>query len=163
MKVLAAGIFIVREDKKLLVCHPTNHAADFWSIPKGKIEEGETPLQGALRETYEETNIKLDDYKLIADLKMVNYMHKKKALFPFICYEPCNDSIDFNSFDIKCNSNVHIDRGGYLEMDDYKWVTLDEAKILLHSSQVECLDSVSRFIEAVDNSDGKLDDIKWER
>lgn len=162
-KVLAAGIFIIREDKKLLICHPTNHAADFWSIPKGKIEAGETPLQAAIRETFEETNIDLNNYTLIGNLEMVNYNHKKKALFPFVCYEPCNKSIDFNSFDIKCNSNVPIERGGFPEMDDYQWRTLFEASKLLHNTQAECLDIVKRFIDAVDESCGKLDEIIWNK
>ncbi len=162
-KTLAAGIFIIRDDNKLLICHPTNHAADFWSIPKGKIESDETAVQAAIRETHEETNIDLSEYKLLAELEMVNYSHKKKALFPFICYEPCNKSIDFNSFDIKCNSNVAEERGGFPEMDDYQWVTLDEAKKLLHITQAECIDSVKRFIVAIENSGGKLDEVKWER
>lgn len=162
-KTLAAGIFIVKEDKTLLICHPTNHAADFWSIPKGKLETGETPEQAAIRETHEETNIDLANFTLLGELNMINYSHKKKALYPFVCYETCNEGIDFSSFDIKCNSNVAEERGGFPEMDDYKWVTLDEAKKLLHSTQVECLDSVKRFLEAIDNSGGNLDDIEWER
>ena len=161
-KVLAAGIFIIRDDKKLLVCHPTNHAIDFWSIPKGKLEVGETPLEAAIRETYEETNIDLNNYSLIANLDMVNYGHKKKALYPFICYEPCNEGIDFNSFDIKCNSNVPIERGGFPEMDDYRWVSITEAKNMLHITQVACLDLVQSFIDGVDNSSGYLDRIVWE-
>ena len=32
-----------------------------WNALGGKIEEGETALQGAIRETFEEANIKLDD------------------------------------------------------------------------------------------------------
>ena len=40
-KVLAAGIFLVNKEKQVLICHPTNHPADVWSIPKGKIEKGE--------------------------------------------------------------------------------------------------------------------------
>ena len=31
-----------------------------WSIPSGKIEDGESPGQAAIREFYEETNIELD-------------------------------------------------------------------------------------------------------
>jgi hypothetical protein len=33
-------------------------------IPKGHLQEGETPVQAAIRETYEETNIKLEPWKL---------------------------------------------------------------------------------------------------
>lgn len=145
-KTTAAGIFIVREDGKLLVCHPTNHKPDFWSIPKGKVEEGESLLTGAIRETFEETNIDLSKCSSIIALAMVNYNHKKKVLFPFLAWEPKNKQIDWNSFDIKCNSNVPADRGGFPEMDAYKWVSLDDAKGILHDTQVACIDSIKKII-----------------
>ena len=42
-KVLAAGIFLVNKENQVLICHPTNHPSDVWSIPKGKIEKNEAP------------------------------------------------------------------------------------------------------------------------
>ena len=76
MKVIAAGIFIMRNDGKLLICHPTHHPEDIWSIPKGKVEEGETKLEAALRETEEETNLWLgsNDNFVVYDLErlMIN-------------------------------------------------------------------------------------------
>ena len=56
---VAAGMFIVRNDDKILIGHPTNHKKDFWSIPKGLVEPDEDLLVAAKRETYEETNILL--------------------------------------------------------------------------------------------------------
>ena len=49
-KTIAAGVFLVRKNGTVLVCHPTNHSPEFWSIPKGKLDEGETPLAAAIRE-----------------------------------------------------------------------------------------------------------------
>lgn len=143
-KTIAAGIFIVRKDKKLLVCHPTNHKADFWSIPKGKTEEGETMIQTALRETYEETNLSLDGEQCFSvhELPPVNYGHGKKIIFPFVYWETSDSIIDWDKVEIKCNSNVPEERGGFAEMDDYKWVTLEEARPLLHNTQVACLDAI---------------------
>src|ERR1017187_7673648 len=81
---VAAGIFIIRKDKKLLVCHPTNHKANFFSIPKGKVEEGETIFDAAIRETHEETNLSLGDSTNfdIYQLQPVTYKHGKKVLHP---------------------------------------------------------------------------------
>jgi hypothetical protein len=31
-------------------------------------------------------------------------------------------SVNFDLFKLKCNSNVPKERGGFPEMDDYKWV-----------------------------------------
>ena len=143
-KTIAAGLFIVRKDKKLLVAHPTNHKPNFWSIPKGKVEENETFLEGALRETYEETNLNLVDTNKfdIYPMQSVNYSHKKKILYPFLYVEKPTAKIDWDNIELKCNSNVPDDRGGFPEMDDYKWVELEEARELLHETQVVCIDKI---------------------
>jgi hypothetical protein len=38
-------------------------------IPKGHLQKGETPLQGAIREVYEETNIKFEPWKLTSPIQ----------------------------------------------------------------------------------------------
>lgn len=150
MKVNAAGIFLVRKDKRLLVCHPTNHKADFWSIPKGKVEDGETTLQAAIRETYEETNLYLsglNDFEIHV-LKDVDYSHGKKKLWPFLFFERQESKVDWVTLNktIKCNSNVPEDRGGFPEMDSFLWTSTKEARKLLHYTQVACLDEIDRLI-----------------
>jgi len=50
--ILAAGGVVVREGSVLLV-HRTQH--NDWSLPKGKLDPGETPLAAAVREVREET------------------------------------------------------------------------------------------------------------
>lgn len=143
-KTIAAGIFLVRIDGTILICHPTNHKADFWSIPKGKLDDGETTFDAAIRETFEETNINLSSASLI-DLPAVAYNHNKKVLNPFICFEKENKDLNWDGFDIKCNSNVPIERGGFPEMDAYKWVPILEARNLLHNTQVACLDTIEKY------------------
>jgi 8-oxo-dGTP pyrophosphatase MutT (NUDIX family) len=152
-KVHAAGIFLMRKDFNILICHPTNHAPNVWSIPKGKIEEGEGAMEAAIRETYEETNVNLNDKSLnvndnfnIHEFDIVNYGHKKKDLHPFLFLELQTSNIDWDSVKIKCNSNVPIERGGFPEMDGYKWVTLKEAKELLHDTQVACIGKIIDII-----------------
>jgi 8-oxo-dGTP pyrophosphatase MutT (NUDIX family) len=148
-KILAAGVFLVRNNGKILICHPTNHKPDFWSIPKGKLDENETPLAAAIRETFEESNISLlFNEKNIIALEPVNYGHKKKMLYPFVFFESMSVVLNWDNFDIKCNSNVPLDRGGFPEMDDYKWVSIEEARPLLHETQAACLDKIKSLIEA---------------
>lgn len=149
-KTIASGIFIVRKDNKLLIAHPTNHKPDFWSIPKGKVEDNETFLDAALRETYEETNLDLSDSSSfkIHTLPSVNYSHKKKMIYPFLFLEKEDSSFDWDSIELKCNSNVPKERGGFPEIDDFKWVTLDEARNVLHATQVECIDKILKIIES---------------
>jgi 8-oxo-dGTP pyrophosphatase MutT (NUDIX family) len=142
--VKAAGILIIRKNGELLICHPTNHAKDFWSIPKGKVDKDETMLDAALRETYEETNIDLVNMKGFVThyLGSKTYLHKKKRIYCFAFIESQDSVINWSDIDIKCMSNVPIERGGFPEMDDYIWTTLNDAKSLLHETQVFFLDSI---------------------
>jgi 8-oxo-dGTP diphosphatase len=52
--VRAAGGVVVRDGSVLLVHRPQY---DDWTLPKGKLEDGESWEQGALREVEEETGI----------------------------------------------------------------------------------------------------------
>jgi 8-oxo-dGTP diphosphatase len=50
--IMAAGGILERDGEILLVQRPRYQD---WSLPKGKLDRGETPLQAALREVREET------------------------------------------------------------------------------------------------------------
>lgn len=148
-KTISAGLFIVRKDKKLLICHPTNHPKNFFSIPKGKVEKDEIFLEAAFRETYEETNLDLNgstDFT-IYPLSSVNYKHKKKILYPFLVLENKNSKFDWDSVEFKCNSNVPEAIGGFPEMDGWVFVTIKESRELLHYTQVKCLSKIKEIIE----------------
>lgn len=63
-----AGV-IVRTKDKCLLCKRSpkqTHLPNVWSIPSGHIEEGETAIEGAKREFYEETNMKPFNLKPIS-------------------------------------------------------------------------------------------------
>ena len=50
--IMAAGGILERDGEILLVQRPRYQD---WSLPKGKLDRGETPLQAAVREVKEET------------------------------------------------------------------------------------------------------------
>jgi len=52
---------IVKSNNKVLLCKRNNEGSlpGEWSIPGGKLEIDETPIDGATREFYEETNIEI--------------------------------------------------------------------------------------------------------
>lgn len=144
-KVKAAGIFLVNKENKILVGHPTHHKPEFWSIPKGKIDGDETPLEAAIRETYEESNVKLfKDLHEFVELGKYVYRHKKKDIMLYAHFE--TEHANWDSINIMCNSNVPEERGGFPEMDDFKWVTVDEAREILHNTQVAALDKLDSVI-----------------
>ena len=148
MKTIAAGIFLVRKDGKILICHPTNHSPTLWSIPKGKVEEGETHIETALRETQEETNLDVSSiYFTVYELDSVTYKSRKKRLHPFVFIENEDSRFDWAKEEIKCMSNVPEDRGGFPEMDMFQWCSFEECMELLHDTQVECIPKVKELFE----------------
>lgn len=83
-----------------------------WGFPKGSIEEGETPLNGAIREYIEETGLKLDKEDLIKDgntflTKSSNrvkyyFTNKKGKIIPITSSYPYNDSTGIGIFNYEC-------------------------------------------------------------
>ncbi len=143
---ITAGLFLVRKDDKILICHPTKAANTIWSIPKGMVDSGEEIIHAAVRETIEETNADVSNWKLLHRLAPVKYKKKNKELHTFAMFETQN-FFDFNAFELKCSSNVPDSIGGYPEMDGYKWVTIKEARPLLHEAQVICLNELQTIID----------------
>lgn len=63
VREFCASAFVVNPvDKKILLCH--HKTFNKWVQPGGHIEVGETPEETALRETYEETGVRI---KLIGE------------------------------------------------------------------------------------------------
>lgn len=62
---IRAGI-VITSRAYVLVEQPANMIRNGWKLdlPKGHIQQGESPLQAAIREVYEETNIKFAPWKL---------------------------------------------------------------------------------------------------
>jgi len=83
-------------------------------IPKGKIDEGELPIDAAIRETYEETGLHLHQNQL-KDLGRFEY-NKMKDLHLFSC------NIDFNIDSMHCISVFELYGNQVPEMVGYKKV-----------------------------------------
>ena len=138
-----AGVFLVKNDGTILVGHPTNHNINFFSIPKGGVDEGESLIEAAIRETYEEANVDICDFKTIHTLSPRIHKNGKKILYPYVLFEGENDYI-FDEFELRCNSNVPVKDGGFPEMDSFKFLSFDEARIYLHPTQIDCIDEIEK-------------------
>lgn len=66
MPRVGLGVIIVNPDGRVLVGKRKNSHAPYYSIPGGQLEPGETFEASAIREVKEETNLDIQDPKVIA-------------------------------------------------------------------------------------------------
>ena len=71
-EVRAAGGVVRREDGRIAVVHRPRY--DDWSLPKGKLDAGETYEQAAVREVREETGLEAE---LERELSSTSYRDRK--------------------------------------------------------------------------------------
>jgi 8-oxo-dGTP pyrophosphatase MutT (NUDIX family) len=111
---LSCGIVILSAQRELLLCHVTGQ--DHWDLPKGGMHADENPLQAALRETREETGLRLAAASLL-DLGRFDY-RPKKDLHLFATLMP---RIDVSR--LHCESHFSQQGTGQRlpEMDGYGW------------------------------------------
>lgn len=72
--------FIFEGKNKILLCHRRDY--DLWNLPGGRLEEGESPWEGVIRETKEETGFDV----IVKRLSGIYYKpEQNEIVFCFIC------------------------------------------------------------------------------
>ena len=141
--ITSVGCFIVNNKNQILVGHPTwsSDGRGFWSIPKGKMDSGETVEDTLAREVKEECNLDVmqlyRDGALVLDLEVEVYKHKKKRLHAFVLF-----SKEDITQEVKCISffdKKDKDGNPTPEFDRFEWVSYDEAVQRLHYTQSNLL------------------------
>jgi 8-oxo-dGTP pyrophosphatase MutT (NUDIX family) len=110
-EIRAAGGVVVREDGRIAVVHRPRY--DDWSLPKGKLEPGESFQDAALREVEEETGVRA---RLEEELEPTHYHVGRRPK-------------TVRWWRMSVDEDLGIDRD--VEVDDMRWVTPDEALRLL--------------------------------
>jgi len=113
-----AGI-VIRYKNFLLMQHPTPSVKwpkPLFDIPKGHLQKGESPKEGAIRECWEETNIKFEPWKLENPIQVV---YADAPLFIFLAN--LNAPIPLNL--LSCSATF-VDQDGVRkpECDCYAWI-----------------------------------------
>lgn len=146
-KLLSCGI-LVRSPKGWLLAHAT--MTPRWDIPKGKIEEGETPIEAALRETIEETGIDLSDKReLMRDMGRHAYI-PKKDLHLFVL--DVDEAFDLT--DCKCSTVVEGKRGTYPEADRWEWVHRSQLRARLGKGMIAYMEARGLLCPSIEREPG---------
>jgi 8-oxo-dGTP pyrophosphatase MutT (NUDIX family) len=131
--VQAAGGLVVRRQGGLLqivvVHRPVQHD---WSFPKGKLEAGETLDVAALREVREETGLTCELLRFIGHTEYVDRKGRQKTVAYWIMAAIAG-SFSANE-----------------EVDDLRWLHLDEASRLLSYSRDQELVAVVMAADQVE-------------
>jgi 8-oxo-dGTP diphosphatase len=109
--VRAAGGVVIDTGGRLVVIHRPRY--DDWSLPKGKLFPGEAPLEGALRETEEETGLRCVPGAFVEQVSYLDRSGRTKVV-DYWLMEPVQGSF------------VPGD-----EVDEVRWLEQDEAEALL--------------------------------
>jgi 8-oxo-dGTP diphosphatase len=109
----AGGVVVRREggDWEVLLVHRPRY--DDWTLPKGKLEPGETEAEGALREVEEETGLRCELGPELAKTSYTDSRGRPKTVRYWEMY-PREGSFT-----------------PHHEVDDARWLPLDEARRLL--------------------------------
>lgn len=133
--VLAAGVLVWRERGgavQVLLVHRPRY--DDWSIPKGKLDKGETFPAAAVREVAEETGYRVR-------------LHRPLPASVYLLPDGRTKIVQYWTGTVRAKvAPGPRDRG---EIDEIRWVPLDEAeKLVTRQGDQVPLVSLRRFLEA---------------
>ncbi len=76
------GVFaiIMQGNTHVLLCHRRDH--DLWNLPGGRLEPGEAPWEGVVREVREETGLKVEVVRLAG---VYSKPQVNEVVFSFLC------------------------------------------------------------------------------
>ena len=149
---LSAGILLFREREartEVRLIKPggpfwRNKDAGAWMIPKGAVEEGETPAEAALREFEEETGTGLTAVPFpLAKIRQAG----GKYVEAFALQGDLDAAtITSNEFEMEWPPRSGL-RERFPECEQARWMTLAEARIMMLPSQLPLLDALEQKLK----------------
>ena len=120
---LNVGLIIVNNYGKVLICKRKN--SNQWQFPQGGIDKGESPIEAAKREIFEEVGIKPSKIKVLGKIKdWVKYeIPKELAKKSFKNKGIVGQKQKWFIFKIKSEACISFVNDPDNEFDDFAWVS----------------------------------------
>lgn len=83
------GIVVHKEEEILLIKRRNPPNKNKWSLPGGAQHVGESIFEGAIRETFEETALKIEPQHFIDAVDSIHYDQQGKVQFHYTLIEVC--------------------------------------------------------------------------
>jgi len=118
-----------RQSFSFLLLLTNKRRGNYWQNVTGKMDEGESYEEGALREAIEETSLKIESIIDIIDLGIAHdFIDDKKRNV----HEKSFLVVLDNKWDIKLDPHEH---------DDFRWITIEELSdnVVKHRGNFEAL------------------------
>lgn len=143
MKTIVTQIYVKKDNKILMVQENKIGKKGKWNMPAGKLEENETLIDAAIRETKEETNLDVQINGLIAIQESITEMGQ--LIIFYFKGEYISGEISFNQE----------------EISDVKWMTEQEIKDMDHTI-IRGGETIDSILELANENLISLDRIKIE-
>lgn len=113
----AGGIVTCKRDGEAMVLLIKPHNRDYWQLPKGAIDPGETREEAAIREVREETGV---DASIVRTLDPITFFYQRKG-------QKYVKTVDFFLMEYHSGSPEDHDR----EVDEARWFEAEDALEML--------------------------------
>ena len=141
MKTIVAQIYIKKDSKILMVQENKDNKKGKWNMPAGKLEENESIIDAAIRETKEETNIDIKVTGLIAIHESISTIGN--LIIMYFKGEYVSGKIKYDE----------------KEIADAKWMTIEEISAL-DKKNIRGGDTIDEILEQAEKNIIPLDKIK---
>ena len=131
-KIIAAGGIVENEDKKILLIFRRGK----WDLPKGKLDEGETIEECAVREVEEETGLHSIQQGELIEVTLHNYIEKGTEIEKETYW-----------YAMKVEGKQNLVAQTEEDIEDIKWVKESELPVYLANTYNNIIDIIEKYFD----------------
>lgn len=131
-KIIAAGGIVENEDKKILLIFRRGK----WDLPKGKLDEGETIEECAVREVEEETGLRSIQQGELIEVTLHNYIEKGTEIEKETYW-----------YAMKVEGEQNLVAQTEEGIEDIKWVKESELPVYLANTYNNIIDIIEKYYD----------------